>query len=225
MSKRLWLQRPNPNPRSHCCSSEAFSFWTVDGSQSHLTRQTHLYSKNLPWVIFTSSLGCWKKTNRAITASSSNLSSLPFSSHFLGSTAELKSFLNIHTSQGCSCRHSRALILLNLECTTTQGSPPHHPVPDCRSPEIPLPGSSTVSSSRARRSSLPAQAPRKNMELFEAEGLSVLEQALQHIVLPMKTLTSDFSCPKWVQASSYLPLFFTLLLFTGPHSLWWKSLS
>lgn len=42
---------------------------------------------------------------------------------------------------------------------------------------------------------------------------------LQWIVLPIKSLTSDSSCPMWVQASSFFPPFFTLLLFTGPHSI------
>lgn len=103
-----------------------------------------------------------QQTNRATVASSSSFSRLPFSSCFLGSTAELTSFLNTDTRQGCSCRCFGALILLSLEHTTIQRSPLLGPgLQKLWNPPLlaPLP-----SAPAERGDPLPAQAQRKNTE-------------------------------------------------------------
>lgn len=146
---RYLLTAPEPHKESHCSAQK---------KKKHTNKQPKQRNKNHN----TQKTTKIQQTNRATVASSSSFSRLPFSSCFLGSTAELTSFLNTDTRQGCSCRCFGALILLSLEHTTIQRSPLLGPgLQKLWNPPLlaPLP-----SAPAEQGDPLPAQAQRKNTE-------------------------------------------------------------
>lgn len=210
MSVTLALET-NSQLRSYCCGSDACSICTIDGSWSHLTPQTHSYSKNLLWVSFTSSLQglqWWlplkssKSSIQLLFSEKHNWTQkLSEYTHLPG--LQLQTLWTTHPLKPGAKNHTRSPLLgAGLQ---KLWNPPFL---------IDLPSTPAESGDP-----LPAQAQRKKHGIvwswcFKCKGAEIF--SVCHT--PTKSLTSDSSRPKWVQASPFFSPFFILLLFTGPHS-------
>lgn len=111
------------------------------------------------------------------------------------------------TTQGCSCRHPGALILLSLEWRrTTQVI--HRLAPDCRSPEVPLSQQHYRQLQQSQEVPLPAQTERKNMERL-SRGFKCMRADIFSVLYFLQRVShKQRKLPKVSSSQLFLPSLF-----------------